>query len=122
MNKNDQQFMAQKIRTQYMEKEASELDALRQLDKKVKRPVNIFSYVFGSLSAIIMGTGMSLVMTDLGKIFGMQGNSSIAIGVSAGVLGMILAGAAYPTYGKVLKKEREKAAPEILRISEELIK
>ncbi len=38
MNKNDQQFMAQRTRTQYMEKQPSELDALRGLDAKVKRP------------------------------------------------------------------------------------
>ena len=60
MNKNDQQFMAQKIRAQYMEKTPSELDALRKLDSKVKRPVNVFAYIFGSVSAIIMGAGMSL--------------------------------------------------------------
>ena len=60
MNKNDQQFMAQKIRTQYMEKEFTELDALRALDARVKRPANVFAYAFGSISAIIMGAGMSL--------------------------------------------------------------
>ena len=70
MNKNDKQFMAQKIRTQYMEKTPSELDALRALDSKVKRPANVFAYTFGSLSAIIMGAGMSLVMTDIGAIIG----------------------------------------------------
>lgn len=65
MNKNDKDFLVQKIRTQYTEKENTELDALRDLDRKVKRPANVFSYVFGSISAIIMGAGMSLVMTDL---------------------------------------------------------
>ena len=68
MNRNDQQFMAQKIRTQYMEKTPSELDALRELDAKVKRPANAFAYTFGSISAIIMGAGMSLVMTDIGAL------------------------------------------------------
>ena len=57
MNKNDQQFMAQKNRTQYMEKEFTELDALRALDARVKRPANVFAYAFGSISAIIMGAG-----------------------------------------------------------------
>ena len=67
MNKNDKDFLVQKIRTQYTEKENTELDALRDLDRKVKRPANVFSYVFGSISAIIMGAGMSLVMTDIGR-------------------------------------------------------
>ena len=71
MNKNDQQFAVQKIRTQYMEKTSTELDALRGLDAKVKRPAKVFAYAFGSVSAIIMGTGMSLVMTDIGTMIGM---------------------------------------------------
>ena len=54
MNRNDQQFIAQKIRTQYMEKTPSELDALRELDSKVKRPANVFAYTFGSVSAVVM--------------------------------------------------------------------
>lgn len=111
-----------KIREKYQPKKEDDMSRLRKLDAKVTQKATISSLVIGIIGALIMGTGMSLVMTDLGKIFGMQGNSSIAIGVIAGVLGMILAGAAYPTYCKVLNKEREKAAPEILRISEELIK
>ena len=66
--------------------------------------------------------GMSLVMTDIGMVFGLQGNSNMLIGIAVGLLGMILAGAAYPVYSKVLKAERKKAAPEILRLTEELIK
>lgn len=66
MNKNDQEFLIQKIRTQYTEKESTELDALKELDKKVKRPANVFAYIFGSIGAIVMGSGMSLVMTDIG--------------------------------------------------------
>ena len=55
MNKNDQEFLIQKIRTQYTEKEHTDLDALKALDAKVKRPAGIFAYIFGSISAIIMG-------------------------------------------------------------------
>ena len=70
MNKNDQEFLVQKIRTQYTEKEHTSLDELKALDRKVKRPANVFAYVFGSISAIIMGAGMSLVMTEIGSIVG----------------------------------------------------
>ena len=70
MNKNDQEFLVQKIRTQYTEKEHSALDELKALDSKVKRPANVFAYIFGSLSTIIMGAGMSLVMTDIGSTIG----------------------------------------------------
>ena len=53
MNKNDKDFLVQKIRTQYTEKENTEFDALRKLDAKVKRPANVFAYTFGSISALI---------------------------------------------------------------------
>lgn len=55
MNKQDQEFLVQRIRTQYTEKEATQLDALRKLDQKVKRPANLFAHLFGSISAIVMG-------------------------------------------------------------------
>lgn len=74
MNKNDKDFLVQKIRTQYTEKENTELDALRDLDRQVKRPANVFSYVFGSISAIIMGAGMSLVMTDCSAVLDFDTN------------------------------------------------
>ena len=88
MNRNDQQFMAQKIRTQYMEKTPSELDALRELDAKVKRPANAFAYTFGSISAIIMGAGMSLVMTDIGTTIGIA--NSLPYGIIIGIIGMFM--------------------------------
>lgn len=68
MNRNDQNFIAQKIRAQYMEKDSAQkdLDLLRELDAEVKRPANMFGYVFGASGAIVMGAGMSLVMTDIG--------------------------------------------------------
>ena len=66
MNRNDKSFMVEKIRTKYVEKKDSSLDELRKLDRKVKAPAEVFAYIFGSISALIMGAGMSLVMTDLG--------------------------------------------------------
>ena len=43
-------------------------------------------------------------------------------GIVIGVIGMGMVGMAYPIYGRTLKKERAKIAPEILRLTEELIK
>ena len=122
MNKNDQQFMAQKIRTQYMEKESTELDELRSLDAKVKRPANVFAYVFGSISAIIMGAGMSLIMTDLPEFFDLPGNMAMVFGIIVGAVGGTLAGFAYPIYNSIVKAKRKKLAPEIIRLTDELIK
>ncbi|MBR2292950.1 MAG: dihydropteridine reductase [Clostridia bacterium] len=119
MNKNDQQFMAQKIRTQYMEKTPSELETLRELDAKVKRPANVFAYVFGSISAIIMGAGMSLVMTDIGAIIGMD--STMLPGIVIGLVGMVMALVNYPMYKGILNSRKKKYGAEILTLSEKIM-
>ena len=120
MNRNDQQFMAQKIRAQYIEKEATELDSLRKLDAKVKRPANIFAYIFGSISAIIMGAGMSLVMTDINTTLGLFGDPMIP-GIVIGVVGMILALVNYPIYKGILGNRKKKYGAEILKLSEKIM-
>ncbi|MGN0248127.1 MAG: dihydropteridine reductase [Lachnospiraceae bacterium] len=102
MNKNDQEFLVQKIRSQYTEKESTKLDELKALDKKVKKPANVFAYVFGSISAVIMGAGMSLVMTELGETLGM--GDAMVPGVIVGVIGLILVLINYPMYKKFLEK------------------
>ena len=119
MNKNDQQFMAQKIRTQYMEKEPSELDALRELDAKVKRPANVFAYTFGSIGAIVMGAGMSLVMTDIGAVVGMA--SAMVPGIAIGVAGLGMALLTYPMYQSILNSRKKKYAGQILTLSEKIM-
>ena len=119
MNKNSQNFMVEKIRTQYMEKEQTELDALRKLDAKVKKPANIFAYIFGSLSAIIMGSGMSLVMTDIGAKIGME--KVMVPGIVIGIVGLVMALINYPIYKKILGTRRKKYADEIIALSDKII-
>lgn len=119
MNKNDQQFMAQRIRTQYMEKESTELDALRELDAKVKRPANIFAYVFGSISAVVMGAGMSLVMTDIGATLGIA--NAMVPGIIIGVVGMVMALVNYPIYKGILGSRKRKYGAEILKLSDKIM-
>lgn len=121
MNRNDQDFIVQKIRTQYMEKDNSqkELDLLRELDAEVKRPANIFGYTFGSISAIIMGAGMSLVMTDIGEHIGMK--STMVPGIIIGIVGMFMAIVNYPIYKRILTSRKEKYANRILELSEKIM-
>ena len=119
MNKNDQQFMAQKIRTQYMEKEPSELDALRKLDSKVKRPANVFAYTFGSISAVVMGAGMSLVMTDIGAVIGIT--SALVPGIAIGVVGLGMSLLTYPIYKGILNSRKKKYGAEILKLSDKIM-
>lgn len=119
MNQNEKEFLVQKIRTQYTEKEHTQLDALKELDKKVKRPTNIFAYIFGSMSAIIMGSGMSLVMTDIGSIIGVS--EPMIPGIFIGIVGMILTLINYPIYVKVLNSRKKKYADEIIKISDDIM-
>ena len=119
MNRNDQQFMAQKIRAQYMEKTPSELDALRELDAKVKRPANVFGYVFGSLSAVIMGAGMSLVMTDIGAAIGIT--DAMIPGIAIGIVGLGMAILTYPLYKGILNARKKRYGDEILALSDKLV-
>ena len=119
MNKNDQQFMAQKIRTQYVEKPSSELDELRALDTKVKRPANVFAYIFGSISAVIMGSGMSLVMTDIAEKIGL-GFNPLVPGIVIGVVGMIMAGVNYPIYRGILNSRKKKFGAKIIELSDKI--
>ena len=120
MTSNDQEFLVQKIRTQYTEKQHTELDALKELDAKVKRPANVFAYTYGSVGAVIMGAGMSLVMTEIGAIIGLA--SAMIPGIAIGVIGMGMALSTYPLYKKLLNARKKKYAPEILKLSEKITK
>ena len=120
MNKNDQEFLVQKIRSQYTEKESTELDALHELDAKVKRPANVFAYVFGSISTIIMGVGMSLVMTDIGATVGIS--DPMLPGIIIGIAGMFMAIINYPIYKGILGARRKKFADKIIAISDKIMK
>ena len=117
---NDQKYLVRKIRTQYTEKEHTALDELRRLDSEVKRPANVFGYVFGTIAALVMGAGMSLVMTDIGKMLGME--NTLVPGILVDVIGIGLTAMAYPRYLRVLYRERHRVAPEILRLTDELMK
>ncbi|MGM9643959.1 MAG: dihydropteridine reductase [Eubacteriales bacterium] len=119
MNRNDQQFIAEKIRTQYMEKQPGDIDTLRKLDEKVRRPANIFAYIFGSIGAVVMGAGMSLVMTDIGNTLAIQ--NSMTVGITVGVVGMLMAIINYPIYKGILGIRKKKYASKIIALSEKIM-
>ena len=120
MTHNDQKFLVQKIRTQYTEKQHTELDALKELDAKVKRPANVFAYSYGAVGAVIMGSGMSLVMTNIGAMIGIA--NSMVPGVIIGIVGMGMALSTYPIYKKVLNGRKKKYASKIMELSEKLLR
>ena len=113
-----------KIRKKYAEDSArtdeSSIERLRRLDASVTKKGTTVSLIVGTLGSILMGSGMSLVMTDLGAL--LPGMLSLFIGIAVGVVGIVGVALAYPIYKAITKKERERIAPEVLRISEELLK
>ena len=93
---------------------------LRRLDASVYSKASTAALAVGIVGALIMGIGMSLVMTDIGAVLGTV--LAMVIGIGIGVIGIVLVCLAYPIYNRTLKKEREKIAPEILRLTDELMK
>ena len=120
MNKNEQDVLVQKIRSQYTEKEHTEFDALKELDRRVKRPANTFAYIFGSIAAIIMGSGMSLVMTDIAETVGIA--NPMPYGIIIGIVGMFMAIVNYPIYKGILGTRRKKYADKIIALSDKIMK
>lgn len=116
----NKEFAVEKIRSQYTVQEYTELDALKTLDIKVKKPANVFGYTYGSLGAVIMGSGMSLVMTEIGQILGMT--NPMVPGIIIGIAGMGMVLTTYPIYKKMLSARKKKYAPEILELSEKIMK
>lgn len=111
-----------RIRQKYQSEEEDSMTRLRKLDASATSKATVIALVLGVGGALILGMGMSLIMTDLAVLLGMTGMTNIIVGIITGVLGIILAALAYPVYRKVLKREREKIAPEILRLTDELMK
>lgn len=115
----EKEFLVQKIRTQYTEKEHTQLDALKELDCEVKKPANVFAYIFGSIGALIMGSGMSLVMTDVGTLIGVK--NGLLPGIMIGIVGLFMVVINYPIYKSILDTRREKYAEQIIEMSDKLL-
>lgn len=106
-----QQEEINSIRKKYLPKEESKLDMLRRLDKEVERPGMIWSIIIGVVGALILGIGMCCTMVWEGLL---------VLGIIVGILGMLIVAAAYPIYLKITQKQREKIAPQIIALSNEI--
>ena len=95
---------------------------LRRLDASVTKTAQAVALVFGIIGALILGFGMSLIMTELAESLGLSGNAAMVIGIIVGVIGGVLASLAYPIYNAIVKAKRKKLAPEIIRLTDELMK
>ena len=103
----------ERIRASYTEKEITKLDKLKELDKKVKRPAQIFAYVYGSVSLLVLGTGMCFAMKVIGN--------SMALGIGVGLVGIALTLTTYPIFKTILKRRKNKFASKIFELSDSLL-
>lgn len=108
-----QQEEIKRIREKYIPQETDKMEQLRRLDASVTKRGTVISLVVGILGTLILGMGMSMCMvwTEL-----------FILGIIIGVIGIAAVLSAYPLYNYVIKKEREKIAPEIIRLTDELMK
>ena len=109
-----QQEEVKKIREKYLPKEADKMEQLHRLDASVNLKATMVSIIVGVVGALLLGIGMCCCMV--------WGNHLFVLGVIVGVIGIAVVSLAYPLYNYVVKKEREKIAPEIMRLTDELMK
>ena len=109
----------EEIRKKYLPKEEDKMEQLRKLHSIPTKKAQAASLAVGMIGALILGTGMSLCMTDLGAALG---NAAFVLGILIGLIGLVLVASAYPLYSRTLKTEREKIAPKILKLTDELLK
>lgn len=96
----------------YLPPEENGIQRLRNLDRKVTKKASAAGITAGVIGLLLLGLGMSCVTVWQNTLF--------AAGVVIGILGIALSSAAHPIYNAVLRREREKAAPEILRLADEI--
>ena len=114
VNEND---YVNKLKEDYQGRPVTKMDELRNLDKRVKRPAKIFSYTFGAVSSLILGTGMCLAMGVIGTAL----SFAMPLGIVIGVVGIAMACANYFIYKAILASRKRKYADKILSLSEEII-
>lgn len=110
------------IREKYQPKTENKMEQLRRLDASVTQKATVAAITIGVIGALILGMGMSLVMTDIGAVLGIANGVLMPAGIIIGIVGIAVLSAAYPVYNKMVKIRREKIAPEILRLTDELMK
>lgn len=114
-----QQEEIRSIRQKFVPKEESKMDRLRALDARVTQKATMVSILAGVIGALILGAGMSLILSDFGAALGA---AALPMGIVVGSVGIVLVALAYPLYHCTLKKEQEKIAPQILQLTDELMK
>lgn len=109
---NTDKIFAEQIANEYSKKEDSKVVALKKLDRKVKRPANIFAYTFGIIMTLVFGAGMCLAMKVIGD--------SMILGIIIGIIGIIGIACNYPIYKSILNANKEKYSYDIIKLAREI--
>ncbi len=110
VNEQDQK-KAENIRRQYVSHEENKMEQLQKIDREAKQPGRVAGTILGLAGALVMGTGMSLIMVS----------DNLKKGLALSIPGMVMALSAYPTYSLVTDSRKKKYAPDIMSMSDELI-
>ena len=102
------------IRKKYAAPEEDKMEHLRKLDASVTGKATTAALVVGIIGTLLLGVGMCCTMVWQSTWF--------IPGIIIGLIGIGVLVLAYPIFTRIIKKEREKIAPEILRLTEELMK
>ena len=116
----EQQKEVEKIRKKYINEPSEETDKmerLKRLDASVTQKGSVVALIIGVLGSLIMGVGMCIAM-----MWSEVGDIMFIVGIIIGLMGIALICVAYPVYSAITKRERERIAPEILRLTDELLK
>lgn len=103
----------EEIRSRYERKERSKFDELKALDKSVRRPADVFAYIFGGVGALVLGTGMCLAMKVIGNF--------LVPGILIGLAGIVMLSSTYFLHKKILKSRRNKYSKRIFELSDSLL-
>ena len=112
------------IRKKYTPTEPEDVDnitLLRNIDAEVTRKATVRALTTGVMGALLMGTGMSMLMTDISSKAGLDSGISLLIGIVIGMVGLIIMCVTYPLYNHILERERARVADEVIRLSDELL-
>ncbi|MBQ8345444.1 MAG: hypothetical protein IJY42_04160 [Clostridia bacterium] len=110
-----------RIRERYTERTETPIERLRRLDRSATKRAQAVSILLGVIGTLVLGVGMSLAMSEFSTILGAYEGMAMPLGIVIGLIGCLLVCLAYPAYHSVLKRARRKIAPEVIRLTDELI-
>lgn len=114
-----QQAEINQIRNKYLPKKEDKMEILRKLDHQAEQKATAYSIAVGVLGTILFGLGMSIILSDLKHSFQ---PFAYPLGIILGIVGFVTLAFAYPLYHQILKKERNKIAPQIIQLTDEMLK